>query len=116
MQETTELETTRYSSPLDWIIANVGRIVFALIVPVLTFIGLWQGFIFLRESEASQGIIAIVAIIWGVGGVAALYFVSNWLVEQLPAEWMRRLQPFLFVGPAVAILGWYLAIPTFRTL
>jgi len=27
-----------------------------------------------------------------------------------------RLQPFVFVGPGVAILAWYLAIPTLRTL
>jgi len=51
-----------------------------------------------------------------VGGVALLYTVSNWLVEQLPKEWVRRIQPFVFVGPALAILGWYLVIPTFRTL
>jgi alpha-glucoside transport system permease protein len=76
---------------------------------------LWQGFIFLRESEAPKVVIAIVAIIWGVGGVALLYLVSNWLVEQLSPTWVRWLQPFVFVGPAIAILAWYLAIPTART-
>jgi alpha-glucoside transport system permease protein len=30
-------------------------------------------------------------------------------------EWRARLQPFVFVGPAMAILLWYLAIPTVRT-
>ena len=58
----------------------------------------------------------LVAIIWGVGGVALLFTVSNWLVEQFPSEWTRRLQPFVFVGPGLAILAWFLAIPTFRTL
>jgi alpha-glucoside transport system permease protein len=57
-----------------------------------------------------------VAILWGVGGVALLYTVSNWLVEKLSDNWRRRLQPFVFVGPALAILGWFLAIPTIRTL
>jgi alpha-glucoside transport system permease protein len=28
---------------------------------------------------------------------------------------MRRIQPFIFVGPALLLLGWYLAIPTVRT-
>ncbi|MFN2111729.1 MAG: carbohydrate ABC transporter permease, partial [Anaerolineales bacterium] len=60
-------------------------------------------------------VIALVAIIWGVGGVALIYYVTNWLIEKLPPKWMTRLQPFLFVGPAVAILAWYLAIPTVRT-
>jgi alpha-glucoside transport system permease protein len=58
----------------------------------------------------------LVAIIWGVGGVALLYVVSNWLIEQLPLEWTHRLQPYVFVGPAIAILTWYLALPTVRTL
>jgi len=57
-----------------------------------------------------------VAIIWGVGGVTLLYWVANWLVEKLPVLWVRRLQPFVFVGPAVIIMGWFLAVPVIRTL
>ncbi len=99
----------------DWLVANLGRILISLFVPALTFVILWQGFIFLRDSKAPQLIIVLVAILWGVGGVALLYLVSNWLVEKLPPVWTRRLQPFVFVGPGVAILSWYLAIPTLRT-
>jgi alpha-glucoside transport system permease protein len=84
-------------------------------VPIVTFLVLWQGFIFLRDSNAPKLVIVIVAIIWGVGGVALLYLVSNWLIEKLSPAWLHRLQPFVFVGPAVAILAWYLAIPTIRT-
>ena len=101
---------------LGWLATNIGRILISLVVPVLTFTVLWQGFVFLRDSNAPQIIIVLVAIVWGVGGVMLLYFVSNWLVEQLPSVWTRRLQPFVFVGPALAILAWYLAIPTIRTL
>ncbi|MDQ3250184.1 MAG: sugar ABC transporter permease, partial [Chloroflexota bacterium] len=42
--------------------------------------------------------------------------VSSWVVERMPELWRRYLQPFIFVGPAVAILIWYLALPTLRTL
>jgi len=77
---------------------------------------LWRVFIFLRDSEAPQLIIVLVAILWGVGGVAALFFISNRLVEQLPGDWGRKLQPFVFIGPAVAIMAWYLVVPVFRTL
>jgi alpha-glucoside transport system permease protein len=28
----------------------------------------------------------------------------------------RILQPFVFIGPAIAIIGWYLVVPVFRTL
>jgi alpha-glucoside transport system permease protein len=100
----------------NWLITNTGRILISLLVPVVTFIVLWQGFIFLRDSQAPKIVIVLVAIIWGVGGVAILFTVSNWLVEKLPSEWMQRLQPFVFVGPGVAILLWFLAIPVIRTL
>jgi alpha-glucoside transport system permease protein len=36
-------------------------------------------------------------------------------VERLPSAWTARLLPFVFVGPAIAILAWYLAIPALRT-
>jgi alpha-glucoside transport system permease protein len=96
-------------------VTNVGRVLIALLIPIITFLGLYAGFVFLRDSNAPKGIVAIVAIIWGVGGVAALYLVFNWIVEQLGDAWRSRLQPFVFVGPAVAILAWYLALPAVRT-
>jgi alpha-glucoside transport system permease protein len=103
------------SSGLNWLTSGVGRVLLALVVPVITFIGLWQGFIFLRDSQAPKWVVAIVAIVWGVGGAGLIYFVSNWLIELLPTPWVRTLQPFLFVGPALAILAWFLAVPTVRT-
>jgi alpha-glucoside transport system permease protein len=104
------------TGPLAWLATTLGRVLISLFVPILTFLVLWQGFLFLRNANAPQLVLILVAIIWGVGGVALLFLVSNWLVEQLPGEWTRRLQPFVFVGPGVAILSWYLAIPTLRTL
>jgi alpha-glucoside transport system permease protein len=101
---------------LGWFAAGLGRILVSIFVPIVTFIVLWQGFLFLRDSHAPQLVLVLVAILWGVGGVALLYLVSNWVVEQLPGGWTQRLQPFVFVGPALAILGWFLAIPTVRTL
>jgi len=96
--------------------AVTGRIFLSLLVPILTFWGLWQVFLFLRDGEAPQLVIVLVAILWGVGGVALLFVVLNWFVEQLPGDWGRKLQPFVFIGPAVIMMGWYLAIPVFRTL
>jgi alpha-glucoside transport system permease protein len=101
---------------LTWLTANVGRLLISLFVPVITFLVLWQGFLFLRDSKAPQAVVVLVAVIWGVGGVALLYVVANWLVEKLPGEVSRRIQPFVFVGPGVAILTWYLVVPVIRTL
>jgi alpha-glucoside transport system permease protein len=97
------------------IISFLGRVLLAVGIPAIAFYVLYQGFLFLRDSEAPRGIIALVAIIWGVGGVAILYWIFNDLVERLPDAWTTRLLPFVFVGPAMAILAWYLAIPTVRT-
>jgi alpha-glucoside transport system permease protein len=55
------------------------------------------------------------AIIWGVGGVGLLFWIFNGIIERLRDPWKSRLLPFVFVGPAIAILSWYLAIPTLRT-
>ncbi len=104
------------NSAIGWFTTTLGRVLISLLVPVLTFIGLWQGFLFLRDSNAPKIVIVVVAIIWGVGGVALLYAISNWMVEQFPNPWRQRLLPFVFVGPAIAILTWYLVLPTFRTL
>ncbi len=99
-----------------WLVTILGRIFVSLVVPIGLFLILWQGFLFLRDSHAPQVVLVIVAIVWGVGGVAALFWATNLLVEQLPKEWTRRLQPFIFVGPGVAILAWYLFIPVVRSL
>lgn len=112
MQKTIQ-EPKKISS---WLATNAARLLLSIITPLVTFIVLWQGFIFLRDSEAPKIVIVVVAILWGVGGVAALFAVSNWLVEQLPQKWTQRLQAFVFVGPGVAILFWFLALPVVRTL
>ncbi len=97
------------------LLAFIGRIAFALAIPGIAFWVLYEGFLFLRDSDAPKAVIVLVAIVWGVGGVAVLYWVFNWLVEQAPGEWTARLQPFVFVGPAMAILIWYLTLPVYRT-
>jgi alpha-glucoside transport system permease protein len=93
----------------------ISRVFLAVSIPLIAFYVLYQGFLFLRESKAPREVITLVAIVWGVGGVALLYWIFNDIVERLPGLWAERLLPFVFVGPAMAILSWYLAIPTVRT-
>jgi len=97
------------------ILSLIGRVLLAIAIPLIAFYVLYLGFIFLRDSNAPQVVITLVAIVWGVGGVAVLYWIFNYLVERLPDAWRTRLLPFVFVGPAMAILSWYLAVPTMRT-
>jgi len=102
--------------PLAWLATGVGRVLAAIFVPIVTFLVLWQGFLFLRNNQAPQIVMVLVSILWGVGGVALLYWVANWMVEKLPDNARSKIQPYVFVGPAVAILAWFLAIPVVRTL
>ena len=88
----------------------------AILLVLGAFAILYFGFVFLRDNQASPLVTAVFAIVWGVGGVLGLFFVANNFVEALPHGWSTRLQPFIFVGPAIVLLAWYLAIPTVRTL
>ncbi len=69
------------------------RILVAVLIPLIAFAVLYAGFIFLRDSDAPKWAIVLIAIIWGVGGVAVLYWVFNGIVEKLPGAWTIRLQP-----------------------
>lgn len=113
MQQTPELDAPR--SVLEWILTNIGRLAMMLLIPVVGAAVFILGFQFLKDGNAPKWILSLVAIIWGVGGIAFLYWGINWIIEQLPDAWRRRFQPYLFIGPAMAILVWYLALPTLRT-
>lgn len=111
-----EEQQARSSGPQAWLSTTLGRILVSLFVPLVTFVVLWQVFLFLRDAQIPLWITALLAIVWGVGGVLILFSISNYAIEQLPNVWRRRLTPFVFVGPALAILTWYLVLPTLRSL
>lgn len=91
------------------------RILMPVALLAIAFLVMYLGFDFLRAGSAPKWVIVLIAIIWGVGGVAALYWIFNWIVERMGREWNGRLQPFVFVGPAVVMLIWFLALPVLRT-
>lgn len=91
------------------------QLLLSLLAAAVLGVVLWQGFLYLRDSTDPKWVIAIVAILWGVGGVAATFFVANWLIEQLPMQVRQAVTPYLFIGPAVALLVAYLAAPATRT-
>lgn len=93
-----------------------GRTLASVLVPVIAFIVLYAGFIFLRDAHAPKLVVVLVAIVWGVGGIGLLFLVSNWVVERLPSFWKARVLPFVFVGPAFAILTFYLLVPAVLTV
>lgn len=87
-----------------------------LIVPILNVLVHGLIFLFLRDSGLPPMVNAFFAVLWGAAGIYSIYFSLNWVVEQYPDQWKRRVLPFVFVGPAVLLLGWLLFLPTLRTL
>lgn len=109
-------ESPRPMAQPELVFEKLGRWLGTLLVPISTLIVLGLGYQFLRETDAPQWVQMIVAIVWGVGGVAALFLVADFLIERLSIQWKTRLTPVVFVGPALALLGWFLVVPTLRTL
>ncbi len=92
------------------------RFLVAIAIPLITFLILWQSFIFMRDSDAPKLLIAVVAMVVGVGGIWALYISTNYLIERMPLRLRDALRPYLFVGPAMVILGIFLIYPALNTI
>lgn len=100
------------------------RVLRALLITAGVFAALWFGFGVLTEPElfadlppnVSKLAQALVAIILGVGGIWALFYAGNTIIEALPAKATDFLRPYLFVLPAIAVVGLYLVYPTVGTV
>ncbi|HTX71810.1 MAG TPA: sugar ABC transporter permease [Rectinemataceae bacterium] len=82
----------------------------------LTVVFLYGGFAVLKDFAGPKLIATVLAIVWGLGSVALLYYVLNALAERLPRGARRFAVPVVFAGPALVLLFWFLVMPTLRTL
>lgn len=100
--------------------ANKGNalrlLLISVLVPAINIGAHWLIFMFFRNSGLPPIANALLAVAWGALGIYSIYYTLNWVVEQYPEQWRRRILPFIFVGPAVLLLGWLLVLPTLRTL
>jgi len=58
----------------------------------------------------------IVAILLGCGGVIAIFYALNYAVNLLPQKWRPPVLPWVYLAPAIFVLGGFLVIPTINTL
>ncbi|MEA2025593.1 MAG: sugar ABC transporter permease [Chloroflexota bacterium] len=65
---------------------------------------------------AAKIILAAVALALGIGGIWLFYAGLNYIVMGLSARWRGKLLPWVFVGPALAMLTVYLVWPLVRTM
>ncbi|SIQ34033.1 alpha-glucoside transport system permease protein [Alkalispirochaeta americana] len=92
------------------------RILMAVLGAVaLVAIFSWS-FLFMRDSSAPRPVIALVALLVGVGGIWGLFLTADHLVGLLPARTRDLLRPYVFITPAFLILLVYIIYPTVRTI
>lgn len=60
--------------------------------------------------------IAVVALVLGVGGVWVIFWVANDLVSRLTIRLREKIHPYVFIGPAILLLSFFLIYPTFNTI
>ena len=74
------------------------------------------GFFLMRANIMSQILTTILAIIWGVASVLLFFYSINLIAQNFNTKIYNKIVPYIFIGPAVLIMGWYLLIPTVRSL
>lgn len=67
-------------------------------------------------TSISQILNTLLAILVGVGGVISLYVALDFLIRFLPKNVQQRIRPWIFVGPLLLILAFYLVYPTLNTI
>jgi len=61
-------------------------------------------------------LLAVIALLVGVGGIWLLFIGVGALVSQLPPKWRDRILPWVFVGPALVLLSVFLVYPAAGTI
>jgi len=86
------------------------------VAPVVTFVAVGSSLDLLRDEDASRLVVVTVALVIGVVGVFALYWSMNRLVDALPRRWRETARPYVFIAPAIVVLGIFLIYPVVNTI
>ncbi len=95
--------------------STVLSVIAALTIPIILVI-FYFSYFFLKDEDANKGLKVVVAILVGSVGVAGLYWGADQLIGRLPRRAGNAARPFLFVGPAMALLTFFLIYPAVNTL
>jgi alpha-glucoside transport system permease protein len=91
-----------------------------LLASVYQALGNTTGADLLRNGSGDQVfakiLLAAIALAVGVGGIWLLFIGVAWLVSQLPHTWRDRILPWVFAGPALALLAIFLVYPAAGTI
>ncbi len=68
------------------------------------------------DPVLSKAILGIVGLAVGIGGIWFIYIGVHAILEMLGPRWHGRLVPWLFVGPALFLVGVFLVFPAITTI
>jgi alpha-glucoside transport system permease protein len=59
---------------------------------------------------------ALQAVVAGIAITALLYFLLNKLIHQLPERVKRKVEPYIFIGPVLLLIGLFVIWPTLQSI
>ena len=59
---------------------------------------------------------ALQAVIAGIAITALIYFLLNLLIHRLPERIKRKVEPYVFVGPVLVLIGLFIIWPTLQSI
>lgn len=59
---------------------------------------------------------ALQAVVAGIALTALLYFLLNKLIHQFPQRTKRRVEPYIFIGPVLLLIGLFVIWPTLQSI
>ena len=59
---------------------------------------------------------ALQAVIAGIAVTAFIYWALNFLLHRLPEKAKRRIEPYVFIGPVLLLIGLFVIWPTLQSI
>lgn len=103
-------EVEASNTPQVWLL----RLLSALIVPGI-LVAFFFAFEFLQRDDINKVVQVVVAVVVGVLGVWVLYWAMDRLTNAFPDRVAASVRPFVFAGPAMVLLAFYLIYPAVNT-
>ena len=92
------------------------RLLIAVVGLFLLVAAMWFSVRFMSQDNAPKWATAFVALFVGTLGAAAFFYFSDNLVGNLPGRIAHALRPYVFIGPALLLLGFFLVYPAISTI
>ena len=59
---------------------------------------------------------AVQAVVGGIAITALIYWLLNLLVHRFPEKIKKKIEPYVFIGPVLVLIGIFVVIPTIQSI